>query len=252
MKIGYSFKILHFKEMNSTQKFAHEYIKNNDTCDGTVIISETQSQGIGRMNRNWASPLGGLWMSIIIQKKIPIKLLNGFSIKLGLNLISKLEQINGLQFKLRWPNDLMLFDKKVGGILVDFSSSNNFLKNMIIGIGINVNVKIEDLPIDIQASATSISNELCKNFQIEIIKDFILNSISELLSQIKAKNYFNFKTEWAEKSFTYNKHVKIITSTKTIEGLDVGITDAGELIIKTKNKEEVINDSDIKLFRIVD
>ncbi|MCK5183192.1 MAG: biotin--[acetyl-CoA-carboxylase] ligase, partial [Candidatus Heimdallarchaeota archaeon] len=119
-------KVIVFDEIESTQLLAKEYIKQGKSNHGLVIQAKKQIQGKGRFDRRWISPNGGLWMSTILQKKIPLKYFQGFSVRIGLAISESLEELLNLPFRVKWPNDLFLKNKKVGGILIDLSSQDIF------------------------------------------------------------------------------------------------------------------------------
>ena len=83
----------HLAEVTSTQEIAKEHLKKRENCHGITIVAKKQTQGIGRLDRSWDSPEGGLWMSKIIQLPIPVKLFHGFSVRVGLSLAKRLDSM---------------------------------------------------------------------------------------------------------------------------------------------------------------
>ncbi len=239
-------KIIVLDETESTQLVAKEYIKNGKSKHGLVIQAIKQKQGIGRLNRNWASPSGGLWMSIILQKKIPLKYFQGFSVRIGLAITESLEELLHLPFRVKWPNDLFLNNKKVGGILIDIRSQDIFLKNLILGIGLNVNFDISTLPTEIQKTATTIYHETGKEFSLDKIRDVILASLNAILLQFEKGLLPNFAPIWNERSISIGSTIKVQLKEKVIEGIEKGITSNGDLIIETAAGEEIISVGEIE------
>lgn len=239
-------KIIVFDEIESTQLLAKEYIEQGKSNHGLVIQAKKQIQGKGRLDRSWASPKGGLWMSTILQKKIPLKYFQGFSVRIGLAISESLEELLDLPFRVKWPNDLFLKNKKVGGILIDLSSQEIFLKHLILGIGLNVNFKLSSLSDELQKTATTIFHESGKEYSIEKIRDVILTTQRAIVLQFEKGLLPNITTLWKERSVSFDSTVKVRLKEKVIEGVEKGITLNGDLIIQTSVGEEIISVGEIE------
>lgn len=239
-------KVIVFDEIESTQLLAKEYIKQGKSTHGLVIQAKKQKQGKGRLDCRWASPSGGLWMSTILQKKIPLKYFQGFSVRIGLAISESLEELLQLPFRVKWPNDLFLKNKKVGGILIDLSSQDIFLKHLVLGIGLNVNFNLSSLPDDLQKTATTIYNESGKEFSLDKIRDVIITTQRAIVKQFEKGLLPNITTLWKERSVSFDSTVKIRLKEKVIEGIEKGITLNGDLIIQTSEREEIISVGEIE------
>lgn len=239
-------KVIVFDEIESTQLLAKDYIKQGKSNHGLVIQAKKQMQGKGRLDRSWASPEGGLWMSTILQKKIPLKYFQGFSVRIGLAISESLEELLDLPFRVKWPNDLFLKNKKVGGILIDLSSQDIFLKHLILGIGLNVNFKLSTLSDELQKTATTIYHETEKEFSLEKIRDVILATQSAVVLQFEKGLLPNITPLWKERSVSFESTIKVRLKEKLIEGVEKGITPNGDLIIKTSTGEEIISVGEIE------
>jgi BirA family biotin operon repressor/biotin-[acetyl-CoA-carboxylase] ligase len=239
-------KVIVFDEIESTQLLAKEYIKDGKSRHGLVIQAKKQMQGKGRLDRSWASPKGGLWMSTILQKKIPLKYFQGFSVRIGLAISESLEELLDLPFRVKWPNDLFLNNKKVGGILIDLSSQDIFLKHLILGIGLNVNFKLSSLSEELQETATTIYHETKKEFSLEKIRGVILATQSAIVLQFEKGLLPNITPLWKERSVNFESIVKIRLKEKLVEGVEKGITTNGDLIIQTNTGKEIISFGEIE------
>ncbi len=242
-------RITKFQDIESTQKQAHLYIKEGKATDGMILISETQTGGIGRLDRDWSSPKGGLWMSIITHRSIPLEFFQGFSVRIGLALSKVLEEFIQIPIKVKWPNDLILNGKKVGGILVDISSQDEFLHYLVLGIGINVNVKLDCLPDEVRKIATSINCETQKEHPIEKILDLLISVYDQIIDDLEIGVTLDLSDNWVKRSHTYNSNITVKTANQIIEGIEVGLTSNGELIIKTTDGEHKISIGEIEQIR---
>ena len=135
--------IEYFSFTDSTNDDAFELISNNEAKHGMLIITDYQKKGRGRRNNTWFSTPGdNLTFSLIIKKTDEYN--SGlFSILSGLSVVKGIKEFTGIECKLKWPNDIMLNDKKVGGILIETKNNNDYL---VIGIGLNINQK--EIPIE--------------------------------------------------------------------------------------------------------
>ncbi|HUT82066.1 MAG TPA: biotin--[acetyl-CoA-carboxylase] ligase [Candidatus Bathyarchaeia archaeon] len=244
-----STKIIRFSKIESTQLFARALIKQGDNIDGTIIIAEEQTFGKGRLNRNWISPKGGVWLSIILQKKLPLRLLEGFSVRFGLRFVRKLGELTGFPFQVKWPNDIILNSKKLGGILIDISSRDDSLEHLILGVGINVN--IQNFPLDIIETASSMQIELKKEFSLNDIEQLIINTYKELINELTNNKLEKIANIWKNYSFTYNSLINIHSDDQLITGKDIGITETGNLKIDRNGKVKIISMGEINLLRKV-
>ncbi|MBD3191799.1 MAG: biotin--[acetyl-CoA-carboxylase] ligase [Candidatus Heimdallarchaeota archaeon] len=230
-------KILTFKEVESTQKIARHFLHQGKAVHGLVIQAASQTGGIGQKNRSWYSPLGGLWLSVILLKELPLSYFSGFSIRIGLSIIAELEKKLPLNFKLKWPNDLILAGKKVGGILTDLHSKGDFLQHLVLGIGINVNNEISSFPLEIRNQAISIKDLLEKKpVSLIEIRENVLNAIDIVLESFQKQPIRNLASLWNRRSLTFNQPVNFLFNNKIFRGIEKGITPIGELKLKIDDK----------------
>ena len=142
-----------FDSVSSTQDVARELL-NQGASDGTVVLAETQTKGKGRLGRDWFSPRGvGIWASLILHPKFanlsPESGLTAISLTCSVAIANAIRKVTGLRSFIKWPNDVLLHQKKVAGILVEMAG-----ESIIVGIGINVNQ--EQFPESLRDSATSL------------------------------------------------------------------------------------------------
>jgi BirA family biotin operon repressor/biotin-[acetyl-CoA-carboxylase] ligase len=152
--------IVYFKEIDSTNDYAcallEEHKKRSKTVDveklnGTLIISEIQKKGRGRFNRQWTSPPGGMWFTIILISRMDLKDLQAVTLVSAFSAANVLNTDFGIDVKIKWPNDIYYRDKKLGGILVESDKIDDIVF-LISGFGLNVNLGAEiTFPDEIKA-----------------------------------------------------------------------------------------------------
>jgi len=188
--------LIHFERLNSTNDFACEIEKKSNSNDikeglnGTVIISEIQDMGRGRFNRDWQSPQGGLWFTIILATKLKEKDLPKMNLLAAISVAEILQTKYRLKVIVKWPNDIYCNGYKLAGILSETEKINNLIY-LNVGIGINVNIDLS-LFANLDLKAISIMDLLGRKLKREILLAEIL------LSFEKNYNYFvetgNFKS----------------------------------------------------------
>lgn len=132
-------QFFYFDSLKSTQDFAHELLKSHSNFYPSVIISDIQIGGKGRKGPNWASPKGGIWMSLALETDLKTQELFRILMLVTRLLCQTLENNTRLISMVKWPNDILINGKKVAGILLDAEVESNSICQIIIGIGVNSN-----------------------------------------------------------------------------------------------------------------
>jgi len=221
-------KIYYFDTLSSTMDTAMELgIKGSP--EGTVVLAEAQTKGRGRLGRYWFSPkYKGIYSSLILRPKI---LPNAAPILTLLSAVSIWESIKetcGLDTQIKWPNDILLHNKKIGGILTELNAETDTIRFVVIGIGLNVNNDKKTLA----QGATSLKEQTKE----EINR---ISLLQEILRKIET-NYLLFQKEgsaaiiqrWRNYNTTLGKRVKIICQKEHLEGEAINIDIDGGLLIR--------------------
>lgn len=221
-----------FNEVGSTNTIA-KYLSENDVSTGSVVISEKQNGGKGRSGKSWQSPLGGIWLSIILNPNVDSMKIPIITLATGVAVERSLEKIGIENPEIKWPNDIMIGAKKVCGILTEAVTKLNSIETVIVGVGIDVNLNIEDFPKDLQKTTTSIEHELGKKVdENQLIKIFFeeFENIYELYSHEK---YEEILKEWRKSSYSIGKIVEVRKPyRKAYDAYVVGISNDGALVVE--------------------
>ena len=227
----------YFDSIDSTQDFALK-IASQDNENGTVIISKKQTGGKGRMKRKWFSPIGGIWMSIIIHPDFDISNTILVPIATSLALCKAMEKTTKIRPELKWPNDIMIKGKKVAGILVDTSIESNKIESLILGVGINFKIKQEKLKkIIINSPNYYGATTLVKKNEsaLHLVQQF-LYELEVIFQWINSGLTKKIIFEWTKRSSTIGKNISIINDKKIVTGKATKIDNDGALI-SSKNKK---------------
>ena len=235
-------RVYYFDTIDTTQNFAIKIASNGDE-NGTIIISKKQTGGRGRMKRKWKSPVGGIWMSIIIHPKFDISYITLVPIATSLALCIAIEKILKIKPELKWPNDVTLKGKKVAGILVDTSIVSNEIENMVLGIGINFKIKPNEIANTMKKTPNfyGVTTLTKKNEKaLPLIQQF-LYELENILQLISSSYIKKITSEWTKRSSTIGRNVSIVTNDGKLNGKAIKIDSDGALIIyKGKNTKRIL------------
>lgn len=225
--------VVYMPEMASTNDLARQMARDG-APHGTLVVADTQTAGRGRRGRTWVSPPGaGLWMSILLRPPLPPTEVTLFPLLAGVAVTQVLRQWYGMPALLKWPNDVLVAERKICGILLEMSAEADVLHHLVLGIGVNVNLVRADFPPDLQDHATSLQLEmgepqarvpLLRRIITEIEREYI-RFISEgpgcLLNQARLL------------SATMGKTVDVKSADSTVfTGTAIAIADDGALLVR--------------------
>jgi len=239
-------KVYYFNTIDTTQNFAMEIATKNN-MNGAIIIAKKQTGGRGRMKRKWKSPVGGIWMSIIIHPKFDVSFTTLVPIAISLALCMAIEKILKIKPELKWPNDVTIKGKKVAGVLVDASIVSNEIEYMIIGIGINFKIKPTELANAIKKTPNfyGVTTLVKKDVNsLPLFRQF-LYELENVFQLIDSKHIKKIVNQWTKRSSTLGRNVSIVTENGKINGKALKIDNDGALIISKGKKIEKILVGDI-------
>lgn len=239
--LKYKHNIEIFDSIDSTNKYLKSKI--NEKNYGTIVISNEQTNGYGKNDRQFISNKDtGIYMSILINPNCLIEESLKITILTSVAVLSAIKSVYNLDVKLKWVNDIILNDLKVGGILCEsqINLNNNIIDNMIVGIGINV--KEFDFPPSLKNIATSIEN----NTNIKISRNELISEIINFfdLYFIDNKNYLNL---YKENSYVLGKDITVIQNNRQFFAKAIDIEDNGALIVQEQEKIIKLISSDISI-----
>ncbi|MEA3328171.1 MAG: biotin--[acetyl-CoA-carboxylase] ligase [Candidatus Omnitrophota bacterium] len=174
-------KICCYKNVTSTNDIAYRLAKQGKK-EGLVVLAEYQSEGRGRLGRRWISPAGkSILFSFISRPPLLAKDISGFTRQIAVAVARAINKTTGLRPRFKWPNDLMLDNKKVSGILTRMSTKSNKTEFVIAGIGINVNID----PGQLVKGATSLKRELGRSLSRPRLVRAMLDELNKEYLRIK-------------------------------------------------------------------
>lgn len=224
--------ILFFKSLPSTNSTAAE-LAAREEIDGLIVVADNQTAGRGRLTRTWVSPAGAnIYMSAALRPDMPPKDATILTLLAGVATASALREHTSLDIRLKWPNDLLVGSKKLGGILTEMRAIPDRIQFAVIGIGINVNARIAYMPVDIRTLATSIVDETGATCSRSIILSALIKSLDAWLTILGTHGKMPIITEWRRLSCTIGKTVSVLQGDMTVRGLAEDVDDEGFLLVR--------------------
>lgn len=237
--------IYSYKTVTSTQTIARE-LADSGVADGTVVISNEQTEGTGRLKRKWHSPSnGGIWLSLILKPDIPPHHAPQLTLLTAVAVVQALKKI-GVEAGIKWPNDVLIHGRKIAGILTELHAESDQIHHVIIGIGININQTYESFPDEIKEIATSVKIEKNQRIdQSEFLQDLFV-SLEDLYMIFLEKGFEPIKQIWEKHSITIGRKVTVHNSQGTLTGIATGINQDGVLkVVDDDQKSHLVYSGDI-------
>ncbi|MHC1603157.1 MAG: biotin--[acetyl-CoA-carboxylase] ligase [Candidatus Syntropharchaeales archaeon] len=224
---------MHYAEtLPSTNDEAKKLARSGE-AEGTVVITGRQTHGRGRYDHLWFSSDQGVHLSIILRPQINVSRIARLVMVAGV-AVSRAISSYGIDARIKWSNDILIHDKKVGGILTEVDMDGT-MEDCIVGIGINLNVAQSEFPEEIRDIATSVMAELGEEIPQEEFICRLLDEFENVYDRFRAEAFDEIMDEWRRRSSTIGKLVRIRTVGSTFEGEAVGIDREGALILELTN-----------------
>lgn len=220
-------KIQYFGEIGSTMEAARELAKKG-AKEGTIVIAEAQSRGRGRLSREWVSPKGGIYFTLILRPAISPAYAPRVNLMAAVAVAATIRKLYGLRAEVKWPNDVLIEGKKVCGILAEMGAEMDVVNFVNVGIGINANSSIAQF----EKAATSLKDVLGREISRKEFLSVLLVEIERWLQLLMKADLLE---EWKRLSATLNRDVRIMSLGEEVVGRVVDIDERGALILKNKD-----------------
>lgn len=236
-------KYVYLSEADSTNSEAKRRLRQQGSlADGLVVVADCQTAGKGRMGRGWHSVPGkGIYFSVVLfPEDLPMSKASLLTPLTAVAVYEALVKVTGLPIELKWPNDLMLRGRKLGGILLEASGETDRLRYAVIGIGINVNLTKQDIPDILSDIATSIYIEGGKTVPRRHLLQEMLGFLDTQYGKFLTCGPEPMLTEYRRLCSTLGQRIRFIWRDETYSGLAIGIHSDGGLMVQTDSGESLI------------
>ncbi|MFC7059708.1 biotin--[acetyl-CoA-carboxylase] ligase [Halovenus salina] len=231
------YEVEYHDSIDSTNRRGRELA--GDGREDIVVLADEQTGGRGRLKREWSSPSGGIWLSLLLRPTMPTTHAPLVTMAAAVATAEAVAS-TGVEPEIKWPNDVLVDGKKVSGILTEMEGEADRISWLVVGIGINANVDIESLPED---RATSL-RELCGDVDRREVVQTLLESMSELVADRD-----RILSAWRARSGTLGRRVSVETPNGEIVGEAVDVESPGALLVDTADGRERVTVGDCEHLR---
>ena len=222
--------VVYWPEIGSTNDEAKRLAREG-APDGTLVITDYQTKGRGRLDRGWVAPRGSsLLMSIIFRPELAARQIQRLTMSCGLAVADAIEQQTGLRSGLKWPNDIVIAEAKAGGILTEIEVKGTDVEFAVVGMGLNVNLDPALLPADMPVAATSLCHQSGADVPRLLLLWSVLEKIEERYLALKAGK--SPHDQWAARLVTLGQVVTVSGMGPAVEGVAEGVDEDGSLLVR--------------------
>lgn len=216
--------IHYFPEVSSTMDIARTLAREG--CPPfSVVVADRQTKGRGRLQRSWHSEAGGLYFTVVLRPSLPPLMSPRVSFCAALVLVLTLESLLDVTAAVKWPNDILVKERKLAGMLAEMEAETDRLAYVNVGIGLNVN----NDPSGATAAATTLKEVLGRPVSRIRLLQAYLEALEARLPTIEETDVI---AEWKAHSVTLGRRVEIVTQRETVAGMAVDLDENGSLILQ--------------------
>jgi BirA family biotin operon repressor/biotin-[acetyl-CoA-carboxylase] ligase len=224
-----------FQETTSTndviEKLARDGVK-----EGVVVFAESQTRGRGRLGRKWLSPgQKGLWFSVLLRPDLRPQEATQLTVAAATALVRAIALQTGLKPEIKWPNDILIRNRKVAGILTEMSAELDHVKHVILGIGVDVNLNPGEFPPELRKLATSLKIETGGTTSRSELAAAILRELENDYARVCSGHFAAVADEWEENCSTLGRQVGIRIGHRQIRGRVESLGEDGALLLRTEH-----------------
>ncbi len=233
-----------YELIDSTNRYLLDLSRTNRHLSRAVCLAEQQTEGRGRLGRQWISPLSGNIYLSILWRFSDISHIAGLSLAIGVGVVQVLQMLGIKNVGLKWPNDIFFEQKKLGGILIESSIEPDNGCSCVVGLGLNYAISDNDAQQINQpwTDLTQITpNLISRN---EMVAKLLVRLVS-LLSDYHEKKLAFYLEKWHEYDCFYNQHVTLTANQQPIKGIAKGVNTHGELLVETKTELLKFNSGEV-------
>lgn len=229
-------KIYYLSEINSTNIQARALAERGG-AEGETVIAEKQTEGRGRMGRNWVSPPHvNLYLSVILRPRLPPARAPQITLMAAVALAETVESVIGRPPEIKWPNDILVDGRKLAGILTESSCQADRVLFVVLGIGINVNFGVEFMPEDLRARATSLMILARKPVSREELARRLIRNLDRCYGDLEQSGFGALSRRWDAYFGLKGKKVIVEMTDQSVVGRALGIDDDGTLLLEDETR----------------
>ena len=222
----------YYDEIESTNVEAKS-LAGSGAPEGTVVIAEAQTAGRGRLGRRWTSPAGkGLLFSALLRPALPMGDAHMLTLVAACAAAEALESLAEVPVRIKWPNDLFIGDRKVGGILLEVAGEQDEVDWIVVGIGVNVNTEYSELPVALRRTATSLKMATGEPVDRSELLARLLLTLDAHYARALADCFESAVSGFRSRDYLLDRTVSVQTRDGAVVGEASGIDERGALLVE--------------------
>lgn len=227
--LSFGYPIHRFGRIDSTQSIARR-LADEGADEGTLVTAREQTGGRGRLGNTFFSPPGGLYVSLILRPALSPSQTPLIGLAAGLAAAETIRDATTLQPLLKWPNDVLIGDRKVCGVLVDLAATQNRVRWAVVGMGLNLNVM--EFPPYLRTTATSLAIEVGHELDIDRVRVKFLAQFEMQYNELSANGPEALLAAWHSTPSMLGKIIRISIGSEEVEGVAEGLDADGRLLLR--------------------
>ena len=210
-----------------------------------VVLAERQTAGRGRRGRQWVSPFAeNIYYSLVLRMDGGMRQLEGLSLVVGLAVLSALREVGVSDVGLKWPNDVLVNNKKIAGILLELVGDPADVCHVVLGIGINVNMRVAS---EVDQAWTSVYLESGVAINRNVLVSKLNDSLRIYLKRHAESGFSAIQSEWEQNHLWQGREVSLIAGVHQVNGTVMGIDQQGALRMNVNGEEKVFSGGEVSL-----
>lgn len=241
-ELGWSTQV--YDSIDSTNAQAMRLI-DGEVALPILVLSEQQTAGRGRRGRKWVSPFAeNLYYSLVMRVEGGMRQLEGLSLLVGLAVVSMLRELGIADAGLKWPNDILVGNRKLAGILLELTGDPADVCHVVIGIGINVNMRSA---AEVDQAWTSMMQQVGQPLDRNQVVASLSRHLHRYLGEHREKGFGAFHEEWEANHAWQGRAVTLLAGSTAIEGVVVGVDTVGALRLRIGDQVQVFSGGELSL-----
>lgn len=235
--------MFYFSETESTNDYCLKLARDG-APEGTVVVADYQKQGKGRLNRSWFSAKGeNLLVSILLRPQQDIESLQKITLASASILIDtfliylKKHKLDKIKFNVKWPNDILVGNEKIAGILAESILQEKHINALVVGFGINLNARSDTMPTEIRKRATSLAETIGQPVNIEDFFAELMYHLERSYVRLERSDYNSVVSTWKKQCRQIGKPIIVSTIDGDEEAVFHDVNEDGHLLYKRENGE---------------
>ena len=227
-------KNMHYKPSVDSTNHVAKALAYHGAAEGTIVVAEEQSDGKGRLDRNFFSPRGkGIWFSIILRPNFLPKDAPKCTLMAAVAVAQTMRRFD-LKPEIKWPNDILFDGRKLVGILTEMTGEIGKITYLVIGIGINVNVSRDEFPEELRDVAASLSEMAGRELSRVKFLRALLEEFDKLYLEVTDNGFDEILKLWRQYSVTLGKKIHVVpVSSESFTGKAIDLNADGALVVET-------------------